>query len=224
MDRALILFTRVPLPGKTKTRLLPRVSPERCCQLHCAFLRDIGQVCAGMAGCRLLLCHAPEGEPAILRELVPGAKAMFSQVGDDLGARMDNAIRAALADGAESCVLIGADLPELSTYHLEEGFRLLENHEAVLGPTTDGGYYLVGVRRPQPGLFRVKGYGGSNALEQTLAAASAEGLDWALAPACADVDTPEDLDGLVSRLAACPKGCPHTRRLLAQWGMLEEVE
>ena len=222
MSRAVILFTRVPLPGKTKTRLLPRLSPEQCARLHSAFLRDIAHTCAQLPRCRLLLCRAPEGDPAVLTQLLPGLPPPLLQQGETLGERMDHALRQGLASGPQSCLLIGADLPEVSIGHLEEAFRLLEDNDAVLGPTDDGGYYLVGVRRPQPALFRVSGYGGSTVLEQTLSAAASAGLRCALAPPCADVDEPADLDALARRLAGRPGQCPHTRRLLAEWGLLKE--
>ena len=147
MKRALICFTRPPAPGRTKTRLMPLLSGDACAALHTAFLRDIAAVC-GRVDADLYVAYAPEGDWGILRELFPAALDLFPQDGEGLGERMHRALSRVLALGYDACVLIGSDLPELTEGHLAAAFAALEEADASLGPTEDGGYYLVGLKKP----------------------------------------------------------------------------
>lgn len=211
MKRAWICFTRVPLPGRTKTRLLPLLSPEECAALHRAFLRDLSAV-ASTLDAALFVAHTPEAGWEQLRPLFPRAAGFFPQEGEGLGQRMSHALEWVLSLGYDACVLTGSDLPELTAAQLESAFRALERADAVLGPSDDGGYYLVGLKRPCPALFERQSYGGSSVLESTLAAAAQAGLSTALALPCRDVDTPEELRALGAR---CRESGSHTARCLA---------
>lgn len=211
MKRAWICFTRVPLPGRTKTRLLPLLTPEECAALHRAFLRDLSAVASGLDAA-LFVAHTPEAGWEQLRPLFPQAAGFFPQEGEGLGQRMANALERVLSLGYDACVLTGSDLPELTAAQLESGFRALERADTVLGPADDGGYYLVGLKRPCPALFERQSYGGSSVLESTLAAAAQAGLSTALALPCRDVDTPEELRALWAR---CRQSDSHTARCLA---------
>ena len=210
MDRALICFTRAPLPGRTKTRLQPVLSGAACAALHAAFLLDIAQVCRQVAAA-LYVAYAPEGGQGRLPELFPSARALFPQEGADLGARMAAALDRVLALGHSPCVLIGSDLPLLTPGHLEGAFQALERADATLGPTADGGYYLVGLRESCPALFTGKRYGCGDVYGDAVAALQAAGVSFAPAPACPDVDIPEDLAALRRALAGSRS---HTARCL----------
>ena len=118
-----------------------------------------------------------------------------------------------LALGHSPCVLIGSDLPLLTAAHLNGAFAALEGADATLGPTPDGGYYLVGLKRPCPPLFAGKRYGSGDVYGDAVAALEAAGRSFAPAPACADVDTPEDLRALRRALAGAES---HTARYLRQ--------
>ena len=122
------------------------------------------------------------------------------QRGRDLGARLEAAFDDLLICPGGRVVVIGTDCPELTPGGLDEAFRSLEAHDLVLGPTADGGYYLVGLRRHAPELFREVPWGGETVFATTLARACASGLQVAQLPRLADVDTPEDLDRLASAL------------------------
>ena len=211
MSRALICFTRVPALGRTKTRLLPVLTGEQCARLHTAFLEDLAGAYAG-ADAALYVAWAGAEGPGPLEDIFPNA-AFFPQRGAGLGERMDDAVARVLGLGHGACVLTGTDLPELTAGHLAAAFALLEQRDAAIGPTPDGGYYLVGLKRPCPELFRGKRYGGSTVFAQALAAFRAAGLSWGEAPPCPDVDTPEDLRALAARLAG---GESRTARLLAE--------
>ena len=199
MKKAVICFTRVPRPGQTKTRLMPVLSGEQCAQLHRAFLQDLNAVYQDLEA-DLLVAYTPDPHWQALQSLLPCGKQFFQQEGDGLGARMHNALCQAFRWGYESVLLTGSDLPELKKEHLEHAFAVLAQADVVLGPTRDGGYYLVGMKRPCARVFEGHKYGGSTVLESTLAAIADAGLKGALESDCEDVDTPEDLARLSQTL------------------------
>lgn len=209
MKRALICFTRAPVPGRTKTRLMPLLSAEECAALHTAFLRDIAGVC-GRVDADLYVAYAPEGGWGALREIFPAALGFFPQEGDGLGERMHRALSRVLALGYGAGVLIGSDLPELTEAHLAAAFAALEEADASLGPTEDGGYYLVGLKKPCPALFAGQAYGHGSVYRNALAAIRGAGLRFLPAPPCRDVDVPEDLRRLPGTVAPGS----HTARFL----------
>lgn len=213
MKRAVICFTRVPKPGITKTRLLPVLSPEQCAGLHWAFLRDLAD-CYRQLDAHLFVAYTPDADWERLKSVLPPA-GYLPQKGKDLGEKMYRAIRKVTDLGYTSVVLTGADLPLMTTAHLESGFSLLEEKDIAIGPTSDGGYYLIGMKKPCREIFQVEGYGGSSVFENTVAAARNAGLTVGLAMPCDDVDTPEDLWNLTK--SADPVS--HTGRFLRQEGI-----
>ena len=116
MKRAVICFTRVPVPGKTKTRLMPLLGGKNCARLHTAFLQDLADVYRQLDA-DLFVAYAPEPHWEPLREIFPFARGFLEQQGADLGQRMDNALRWVLAQGYAACVLTGSDLPLLGKAH-----------------------------------------------------------------------------------------------------------
>ena len=215
MRRALICFTRPPVPGRTKTRLMPLLSGEECAALHTAFLRDIAAVC-GRVDADLYVAYAPEGDWGILRELFPAALDLFPQDGEVRGGLFHC-----------SLVTLPASLPE-GRYTLclrEQMWRPAGNGPYALtvkevrfrGPETmvalaaeDGGYYLVGLKKPCRALFAGQAYGHESVYENALAAIRGAGLRFRPAPPCRDVDVPEDL----CRLPGTVRPDSHTARLL----------
>ena len=200
MKKAVICFTRVPRPGVTKTRLLPILSGEQCAGLHSAFLQDLSGVYRQLEA-DLFVAYTEDPHWEMLGSIFPTAKGFFPQEGADLGEKMFHAISHVLAMDYEAAVLTGADLPLLTPAHLESGFAALEQGDVTFGPTSDGGYYLVGMKRLHRAVFEKQQYGGSTVLENTVAAASRAGLSVAFAKTCDDVDTPEDLGRLSGRLS-----------------------
>ena len=191
MKQAIICFTRVPKPGVTKTRLLPVLDPQQCVDLHWCFLKDLAETYR-KTDAHLFVAYTPDPDWETLKSVFPHA-GFFAQKGDDLGERMYRVIRKVLELGYESVVLTGADLPLMTPAHLSSGFAALKEKDVSIGPTSDGGYYLVGIKKANRDIFRVEGYGGNSALENTLAAIQNAGLSIGLALPCDDVDTPEDL-------------------------------
>ena len=211
MKRAVICFTRVPVPGKTKTRLMPLLGGKNCARLHTAFLQDLAGVYRQLDA-DLFVAYAPEPHWEPLREIFPFAKAFLEQQGADLGQRMDNALRWVLAQGYAACVLTGSDLPLLGKAHFEAAFAALEGADLVIGPSRDEGYYLIGMKRPCTAIFVNQHYGGATVYEQTCRAAERVGRTIQSTLPCEDVDTPGDLQRLWR--TAAPGS--HTAALLRQ--------
>ena len=195
MKKAVICFTRVPRPGVTKTRLLPILRPDQCAGLHWAFLKDLAEVYRQIDA-DLFVAYTEDPDWTRLKTVFPMAAGFFPQEGADLGAKMDHAIRRVLSLGYGQVVLTGADLPLMTPAHLERGFAVLEQADLAIGPTSDGGYYLVGTKRACPEIFTNQSYGGVTVFENTCAAAKRAGYIITAALPCDDVDTPEDLRGL----------------------------
>ena len=200
MKQAWILFTRVPKPGHTKTRLLPILSPEQCAGLHTAFLQDLA-VLSGQVDADLFVAYTDDPGWTMLKEIFPEACGFFPQEGSGLGEKMYHALCHVLDLGYDAVILTGADLPLMTKAHLESGFAALEEADIALGPTSDGGYYLVGMKQSHRAIFENQSYGGATVLENTVAAAEKAGLTVSLAGTCDDVDTPEDLQSLIGALS-----------------------
>ena len=200
MKKAIICFTRVPKPGVTKTRLLPILTGDQCARLHTAFLKDLASVYENVAA-DLYVAYTADPDWEMLKDIFSTAYGFFPQEGADLGEKMYNALSHVLELGYEAVVLTGADLPLMKESHLEAGFAALDGADVAIGPTSDGGYYLIGMNAPHEEVFRVSGYGGATALENTLTAGKQAGLEVALSLPCDDVDTPEDLRALPDLLS-----------------------
>ena len=191
MKRAVICFTRVPRAGVTKTRLLPVLKPEQCARLHWAFLKDLAEVYR-QVDAHLFVAYTPDANWEQLKEVLPPA-GYIPQKGNDLGEKMYRCLRKVLALGYDSVILTGADLPLMTAAHLESGFSILEEKDIAIGATPDGGYYLIGMKKPCRDIFQIEGYGGATVFENTITAARNAGLTVGTALPCGDVDTPEDL-------------------------------
>ena len=224
---AVIVFTRVPMAGKTKTRLMPLLSGEECCLLHKAFIRDLMTVlreaCGGsdvVAGCDfdIVVYYAPDGAGWELWELMPGVCEFLPQRGENLGDRMYNAICETLGAGYGRCLLVGSDLPLLEAKTISDAFRLLDSYDIVICPTEDGGYYLIGMKEPCEEVFNIEEYGVSTVLEKTLAAAARAGKMCSIGAVTMDVDDPQDLRVLAEKLAQGASGiCTETRKFLLEF-------
>lgn len=199
MKWAVIVFTRVPIPGQTKTRMMPYFSPEECAKLHENFLKDIAQECEKV-NADIFVCYTPEKGKAYLEKLFRKAKEYISQTGEGLGERMYQAIEYVLEKGYDSCVLIGTDIPELKCSDLEYAFRLLDVNDVVFGPTVDEGYYLVGMKRPVCEVFEKKTYGTGNVLEQTVQPLQEMGLTIGYVRRLQDMDDRDDITAYRSRM------------------------
>ncbi|WP_066356874.1 TIGR04282 family arsenosugar biosynthesis glycosyltransferase [Geobacter anodireducens] len=208
MSKALMVFAKRPMAGRVKTRLTPPLSPGDAAELYRRMLLDILATCARMAGVALLLFYEPgEGNGHFFAETAPGW-ACRAQEGDDLGARLDSAFQVAFDEGYGEVAVIGTDSPDLPEEYVRLAFELLGRPtvDAVYGPSEDGGYYLLALKRYLPELFRHIPWSTGKVLEQSLARAEAAGVRVELLPVWYDVDTAADLrrPGLAGAGATAP--------------------
>lgn len=210
---ALLVIAKRPAPGQTKTRLTPPLSPQQAAHLYECFLRDTLNAARTVSGATRLINFAPLDEADYFAELAPDF-GRLPQIGDSLGARLDHALTHCLSDGFRRAVIMDSDSPTLPAAYLTQAFVKLEQADVVLGPCDDGGYYLIGLTRPQPRLLRDVQMSTPNVLRDTLALAEAIGLRVALLPPWYDVDTGQELDRLRAELHTDGHAAPHTRHFL----------
>lgn len=210
MNKALILFTRVPVPGMTKTRLMPFLTGEECAMLHSCFVKDIYEK-AKKAGADIYVFFTPKEKKELLTELFDSEVTCLPQYGDDLGERMKNAIGITLRMGYEKVVLIGTDIPQIHPETLRNAFDNLEDKEIVIHPTFDGGYYLIGMKKEYDSIWQIERYGTNTVIYDTLQHMRNERLSTAVGQMYYDVDDKEDLLHLyddIKKGAIC--NCPLT--------------
>jgi len=204
-----------PSPGAVKTRLVPALGADGACALYSAFVLDLAARLRALPH-PVIWAYWPAHAP--FSDLLPGTRCV-PQRGADLGQRMAGAIADAFSEGPAPVLVIGADAPHLPVEWIAEAATALEGGaDVVLGPATDGGYYLIGLRRPAPGLFTGIPWSTPGVLAATRERADALGLRQHLLPPCFDVDGPEDLALLAAVLARGEVHLPHTARLLASIG------
>lgn len=201
MQQAIVIFTRVPEAGKTKTRLMPHLTPKQCEKLHTCFLKDIRKQCENCSADLFVsyMAETPNGEERI-KKIMGTQAGYFLQEGESLGEKMYRAIEKVLAMGYKKCVLIGTDVPEIQTKYLERAFEALDEKSVVFGRTLDGGYYLVGMKTPQKEVFGLSSYGHSKVLADTLEVLRKERIKVGFTNMLEDMDTPEDLQGYRTRM------------------------
>jgi hypothetical protein len=213
---ALALLAKEPSPGRVKTRLCPPLSPGQAARLCSCLLADTAEEMASLRGVRRFLFLDPPGSVA------RGAGGPFAgferlpQRGRGLGERMHLAASLCFRRGARRVVIVGADCPGLTAGHVRQAFRELRSGAgAVLGPSADGGYYLIGLSSPDARLFEGIPWSSEAVLRETAARCRAAGTPFSLLHRERDVDTFEDLLALRERVASNPTPrCPRTREYL----------
>lgn len=190
-NRVLIILVKEPVAGKVKTRLARSLGPDTAASVYRKMAERIWS--ATEAGYGRWLVYAPADAGDGIKGWLPGADCYLPQVEGDFGIRLSEAVRAAFEAGAEAVIVVGTDVPELSSKKIEHAFAQLEAHPAVLGPSPDGGYWSIGLKRHCAEAFQGITWSSSDTFRQTFEALSRCGL----APHCLeslrDVDTVEDL-------------------------------
>ncbi len=202
---SLIVFVKNPIPGAVKTRLQTRYAPDQIAALYTAFVRDVLARVESIDVDRRVIAFDPPDAESEVRALFGGGKAQWQfvpQMQDDLGVRMCEALVQELDAGASAAVLIGTDIPSLPAHHITQAFDLLRAKDVVLGPSTDGGYYLVGVSKYTPEIFENVEWSTPSVLSQTIDRVQRAGNTLGLVPPWFDVDTPEELDLLLAHARA----------------------
>ena len=194
---ALGIFAKAPVPGQVKTRLAATVGPEAAAQWYTQFVRIVFQrTAAAWPDVERILFYDPPDAAAVFDQFAAAPLHRIPQQGDDLGMRMAAALEYCLACGRERPILIGTDAPSLPMAFLGEAWDALRHDDVVVGPSTDGGYYLIGTRASHPGLFQDVAWSTNAVLETTQSRADELGLRLHLLPEWFDVDTADDLAAL----------------------------
>lgn len=199
MGPAVILMSRVPVPGKTKTRLMEKMSGEECAIFHHTCLKDTWDVVFQTKIPCYLYYYG--GNPADFQSREFGLTQedlellhIFPQKGSNLGERMYHASREVLKKHS-SVAIIGTDIPGLNSETILSCFKELKECDVVIGPANDGGYYLIGLKKPQIELLQDINWGTGQVLAQTLEKAKSAGISVKMLKEQADIDTWDDLLG-----------------------------
>jgi len=214
----LVVFAKVPQPGRVKTRLSPGLDPDQAARLYGAMLQDVLEASARWArelDLEAVLAFDPPDGHSAMRRLAPASYHLEAQRGEGLGLRMANAFADSVSRGMSFTVLRGSDSPLLERAHvLRTVESLQEGADLVLTPDQGGGYAMIGGRNPAQELFEVP-MSTREVLGNTIARAEARGMDCVLTPMARDVDVLEDLDAFNDLSSARSSDlCPRTVQCL----------
>lgn len=204
-----ILFTRYPKVGKVKTRLIPALGPEGACELHRQMTELALNQLRELSGLRPVSIEVrfEGGNEDLMREWLGTDVGYFPQHQGDLGIRMERAFQESFQSGFESVVLIGSDCPERTASILQKAFEGLKDKDLILGPARDGGYYLIGLKKPHL-LFTDVPWGSAEVFNLTREKARTLGLKVLLLETLQDIDRPEDLSSWEQIKAFLGGSCP----------------
>jgi hypothetical protein len=194
------MFVKSPIKGQVKTRLAVDIGEDVAVGLYKCFVEDVVSTVEGFNTAFRLCFHPPEAKSHFQQWL--GEQHSYTpQAGNGLGERLKNAFVDAFGQGFSKVVAIGSDSPDLPESFLRQAFEELDSHDAVVGPSSDGGYYLIGFSEDSfaPGAFDGIAWSTSAVFSQTRIKLETHGLNVHLLPQWHDVDTRSDLDGLTAR-------------------------
>jgi rSAM/selenodomain-associated transferase 1 len=220
-DRLLVIMAKAPRPGAVKTRLTASLSPAAVTSFYCCLLEDTLALARSLSNVEVaIMC--PDSDVNELAQLAGAQLAnneasVVAQKGEGLASGLTS-VFAHFADGhPRRIIAFNSDSPHLPGSVLEDAFETLAAHDVVVGPTHDGGYYLVGAKASHPTLFAGDGMGTSSALERLLSRAQALELSVGFAAPFYDIDVADDLTRLAEELRLAPARAPRTARWLKEW-------
>jgi rSAM/selenodomain-associated transferase 1 len=220
-DRVLVIMAKAPRLGAVKTRLASILSPAAVTSLYCCLLDDTLTLTRSLCDVEVaIMC--PDSDLNEMAQLAGGQASVVAQKGEGLAAGLASVFAHFVADHQVDAhqrrvIAFNSDSPHLPRSILEEAFKTLASHDAVVGPTHDGGYYLVGAKASHPTLFAGEGMGTSSALERLLSRARTLELSVGFADPFYDVDVAEDLTRLAAELRLTPARAPRTAAWLKEW-------
>jgi uncharacterized protein len=219
-DRVLVIMAKAPRPGAVKTRLASSLSPEAVSAFYCCLLDDTLAL-AGSLGDVEVAIMCPDSDVDQLAQLAGNKASVVAQNGAGLAAGLIS-VFAHFTDGQQQrrTIAFNSDSPHLPRSVLEDAFETLSAHDVVVGPTHDGGYYLVGAKASHPALFAGDGMGTSSALDRLLSRARALHLSIGFAAPFYDVDVVDDLTRLAEELRLAPARAPRTAQWLREWELV----
>jgi hypothetical protein len=192
--KTLIIFTKYPEPGKTKTRLIPAVGSKGAAELHRRMAENTVSKALSIQDTEdiLIKIFFEGGNIQSMRDWL-GKMDFERQKDGDLGEKMSDAFEKGFSGKAPKVVIIGTDCPNLTASLLLKAFAILDKHDLVVGPAVDGGYYLIGLKKRAGFLFQGISWGSENVFRQTSRKAEEYGLKKAVLETLGDVDRPGDL-------------------------------
>jgi uncharacterized protein len=216
-DRALVIMAKAPRPGAVKTRLTPRLPPQVVTAFYRCLLDDTLTLARSLRALEIaIMC--PEADVDALALLAGPGVRVVAQRGEGLAAGLTS-VFAQFANGSQKGIIaFNSDSPHLPSAILEDAFAALATHDIVVGPTYDGGYYLVGAKNSHPALFMDDGMGTASALEQLLGRTRVLELSVSCLDPFYDIDVAEDLFRLAAELERAPDRAPRTAVWLRDWG------
>ncbi len=237
LGAAIAIVCKTPGAGGGKSRLRPLLGADMVARLSACFIRDVAAALEAVPsplGRQLYALYSPAGSEVALRALLPPPWRLVLRQATSVGAVLDLSMTAFLADGHDCAIMVNSDSPTLPTDFIVEAIAALRapGDRVALGPALDGGYYLVGLKRPHPRLFHDIAWSTPDVLARTLERAQEIGLPVTLLPRWYDVDEPQDVvrlqkefAGQAPSLTSGVTGGPalHTRALLADWAAAETV-
>jgi uncharacterized protein len=220
-DRVLVIMAKAPRPGAVKTRLASSLSPEAVTAFYSCLLDDTLALARSLRDVEVaIMCPASDANE--LTRLASNQASVIAQKGEGLAAGLTS-VFAHFAEGRERRVIaFNSDSPHLPRFVLEYAFETLAVQDVVVGPTHDGGYYLVGAKASHPTLFASDGMGTRSALERLLARARALELSVGFADPFYDIDVADDLSRLAEELRLAPARAPRTAAWLKDWDIIAD--
>jgi hypothetical protein len=217
---AVAIMAKAPRPGEVKTRLCPPLSQGAAAQLYQCFLLDKFAQVNALQRATPVVSYSPADSRSIFEALAPAHFLLIPQRGDDLGARIVSTFEQLFRQGYTRVMVIDSDTPTLPAAYLDRALILIAKGEndVVLGPTEDGGYYLIGLRQTYAALFERMPWSTSEVFPETRRRSAQYGLTVACTDYWYDVDTPDDLTRLTASLAQMQNGwARHTRQFLREF-------
>jgi uncharacterized protein len=215
-NRTLVIMAKAPRLGSVKTRLAESLPVEAVTELYLCLLNDTIALAQGLDRVEIaIMCPASDVDD--LSRATPKTVRAVPQTGEGLAAGLTSVFRRFATPGHERVIAFNSDSPHLPASVLETAFDALENRDLVVGPTDDGGYYLVGAKASHPDLFVSDGMGTGSALDALLTRARALGLSAHLTDVFYDIDVAEDLGKLAHELQRTPGRAPRTAKWLSEW-------
>jgi len=186
------LFAKFPEPGKVKTRLAKDIGPDaaaRVCREIAEYV--LKRTSPEGSGYHRIIFFSPETMTQRFSEWMPD-EVLRAQTGGDVGERMDNALKELFDLGAEKAIVVGSDIPGLHRGIIDQAFQELDSGDVVIGPAMDGGYYLIGMKSPNPEIFRNISWGTEKVFKETVTIIEKKGLSYGVVATLFDVDDLDD--------------------------------
>jgi rSAM/selenodomain-associated transferase 1 len=221
VERCLILMAKFPEQGQVKTRLAAKAGDHHATELYTRFVLDLLQTLPSR-GWSFRLALYPWEKKTEMAGIIGEDVIQIPQWGNDLGERMGNVFKDVFAEGCEDVIVVGSDVPDLPPEFIHEAFTALADHDAVLGPACDGGYYLIGFRRKgfRDRIFDSLPWGMPEIFQLQMKHFQEQGLRVYILPPWQDIDTLADLKNMADLAAATPFAESRTMAYLKSAGLI----